>query len=400
VRIALFGFGSWPHTQRWANAVADRGHEVVLVWDRREFSDEHLAAYRDSVVHHLHDPPSRDRLMRLPLAARSARRLGEQLRPDLVHALWLSLHGWTAQSSGVRPLVLSALGTDVLELEGMSVGPTPVDRLHAAYMARRTRSAVAAADVIFADSTTLADRVRAQVPNARTEIVRFGVETTDVARRGGAEWRQRLEIDGDAFVLLSSRLVRPNYNIDTIIRALPIIRRKVPNATLILKYVPRASNPDYARVCLELAETLGVLEAVRVVGELERDELLGLHAAADVYVSAPTTDGTAVSVLEAMAAGVPVVATDAPGIDPLILRNDETALLVPVRDPEALAAALGRLVCDDTLRSSLAENALEVVRREGDFDHELDKAVLVYEELISAQRMKGGAVTARREHEV
>jgi glycosyltransferase involved in cell wall biosynthesis len=392
VRIALFGFGTWPHTQRWANAVADRGHEVVLVWDRREFGDEHLAAYRDSVVHHLHDPPSRDRLTRLPLAGRNARRLGEQLRPDLVHALWLSLHGWTAQSTGVRPLVLSALGTDVLELEGMSLGPTPVDRVHAAYMARRTRSAVAAADVVLADSTTLAERVRAQVPSTRTEIVRFGVETTDVARGARREWRQRLDIPQDAFVLLSSRLVRPNYNIDTIIRALPLIRRDVPDATLVLKDMPRFSNPEYVRSCLGLAEELGVRSAIRVVGELEREELLELHAAADLYVSVPGTDGTAVSVLEAMAAGMPVVATDAPGIDPVILRAEESALLVPVRDAEALAAASVRLAHDDTLRSRLSENALEIVRLHGDFDRELDKAVLLYEQLVAAQRGRGTPV--------
>src|SRR4051794_7060892 len=90
MRVALFGFGSWPHTQRWANAVADRGHEVVVVWERREFDDADVAGYRDSIDHHPHDPPGRDQLMRLPLAARDARRLGEKLRPDLVHALWLS----------------------------------------------------------------------------------------------------------------------------------------------------------------------------------------------------------------------------------------------------------------------------------------------------------------------
>jgi glycosyltransferase involved in cell wall biosynthesis len=392
VRIALFGFGTWPHTQRWANAVADRGHDVVLVWDRRDFGDEHLVAYRDSIVHHLHDPPSRDRLTRLPLAVRNARRLGKELRPDLVHALWLSLHGWTAQSTGVRPFVLSALGTDVLELEGMSLGPTPIDRVHAAYMSRRTRSAVAAADVVLADSTTLADRVRAQVPSARTEIVRFGVETTDVAREGRREWRQRLDIAEDAFVLLSSRLVRPNYNIDTIIRALPIIRRDIPNATLVLKYMPRFSSPDYFRSCLELSETLGVRSSIRVVGELEREKLLELHTAADLYVSVPDTDGTAVSVLEAMAAGMPVVASDAPGIDPVILRDEESTLLVPVQDAEALAAASVRAAVDTALRSRLSDNALEIVRRHGDFNRELDKAVLLYEQLVTALRGRSTTV--------
>src|SRR5262249_40947346 len=154
--------------------------------------------------------------------------------------------------------VLSALGSDVIELEGMFLGTSPMDRIHSAYVARRTRSAVAAADVIFADSTALAERVRRQVPQAQTRIVRFGVDTRPVAQNGREEWRDRLDIDRDAFVLLSSRLVRPNYNIDVIVQALPIIRRDVPNSVLVLKDMPRSSSPEYVRACLETAEELGV----------------------------------------------------------------------------------------------------------------------------------------------
>jgi glycosyltransferase involved in cell wall biosynthesis len=57
----------------------------------------------------------------------------------------------------------------------------------------------------------------------------------------------------------------------------------------------------------------------------DHEELVDLYAAADVYVSVPENDATAVSVFEAMAAHVLVVASDAPGIDPEILRHDDTA---------------------------------------------------------------------------
>jgi glycosyltransferase involved in cell wall biosynthesis len=143
---------------------------------------------------------------------------------------------------------------------------------------------------------------------------------------------------------------------------------------------------SHLRGCLRLADELGVREAVRTVGELERDELLDLTAAADVYVSVPDTDGTAVSVFEAMAAGVPVVASDAPGIDPEILRGGETALLVPVRDAEVLAAAVVRMARDRPLRQSLVESANETVRQHGDFERELDRAVSLYEKLAAARR--------------
>jgi glycosyltransferase involved in cell wall biosynthesis len=386
MRIALCADGRSPHTQRWANAVADRGHEVALVWSRREFTSEDLPSFDPSISHYVHDPPARDRRpWMLPVAAVEPRRLARRLQPDLVHGLWLSGHGWTAHRFGIRPLVLTALGSDVLDLTARLAG-TPTDRLTSRYVAWRTRAAVAASDVVLADSTSLAAALRELVPGTETRIARFGIDVVDPPRSARSRWRRRLGIGDDDFVLLSSRLVRPNYNIDTIIRALPRIRRELPQAVLILKELPRFSDPEYRRVCLDLAAELGVRNAVRTIGELERSELLELHAAADVYVSVPSADGTAVSVLEAMAAGAAVVASDVPGIDPFILRQNDTALLVSAHDPGSLAAAIVELGLDAERRSSLVERARRATRLYADFDRELDRAVLLYEELVAARK--------------
>jgi glycosyltransferase involved in cell wall biosynthesis len=93
-----------------------------------------------------------------------------------------------------------------------------------------------------------------------------------------------------------------------------------------------------------------------------------------------------------MAAGVAVVATDAPGIDPAILADEQSALLVPVRDPDALATAVADLGMDPARKRRLAERAFEIVRRDGDFNRELDRAVRLYEDLLEAasrQRQRG-----------
>ena len=89
-----------------------------------------------------------------------------------------------------------------------------------------------------------------------------------------------------------------------------------------------------------------------------------------------------------MAAGVAIVATDASGLDPEILRNGETALLVPPKDSEALASAVVALHRDSELRARLARRAAEIVRVHGDFDRELDRAVELYEELVASGRRR------------
>jgi colanic acid/amylovoran biosynthesis glycosyltransferase len=162
------------------------------------------------------------------------------------------------------------------------------------------------------------------------------------------------------------------------------VRRRLTKAVLVLKEHEPYSDAAYRRRCIALVDELGLGNVVRTVGELERSELLDLHAAADVYLSVPSRDGTAVSVFEAMAAGVAIVATDAPGIDPAILRRDETALLVPPRDAASLADAVVALA-EPARREALVLRAGQVVREHGDFDRELDRAVALYHELLSGR---------------
>jgi L-malate glycosyltransferase len=387
MRIALCADGRSPHTVRWANAVADRGLEVVVVWLGHELDGADLSVFRTSITHAAHRPPSPRRPWRLPIDLPEPHRIARRLQPDVAHGLFLQVYGWTAAALGVHPLVLTALGSDVFSLRTRGAGLI-ADRLAERYQLWRTRAAVRAADVVLADSAPLAAIVREEFPTTETRIVRFGVETNPSPASARERWRRRLAIADDAFVILSMRLVRPHYNIDTIIRALPLIREVIPKTVFILKVYEAFSDPEYRRFCLDLAQSLGVRDALREVGELERSELLELHAASDVHVSVPTTDGTAVSVLEAMAAGVPVVASDVPGIDPVILRHGDTAILVPPRDTAALAHAITALGGDVERRRKVAEHARQVVRSYADFDREMDRAVLLYEELVSSRVRK------------
>jgi glycosyltransferase involved in cell wall biosynthesis len=318
----------------------------------------------------------------LPLAPVTAHRLARALRPDIVHGLYLSGYGWTAHALRKRPLVLSALGSDVLDLDRRTALSFPPGGT--AYGVWRTQRAVAAADVVFADSAAIADAVIRHVPGTSTRIVRFGVEIRPATPTARSEWRRRLRVDENDFVVLSSRLIRANYNIDTIIQAFAEIHDRIPGSILVLKENSPLSDVDYRRRCFELIDEFDIDDAVRTVGELEPEELLDLHAAADAYLSVPSRDGTAVSILEAMAAGVAIVATDAPGIDPEILRAEETALLVPPRDSAALASAVVALGRDPELRARLAKRGAEIVRLHGDFDRELDRAVELYEGLVAS----------------
>lgn len=97
----------------------------------------------------------------------------------------------------------------------------------------------------------------------------------------------------------------------------------------------------------------------RLLGRL--DDILPLLSAADVFVVPSRREGQGIAALEAMAAGIPIVASRVGGLADM-LADGETALLVPPNDPDALAAALSRLRSDSRLRGKLAENAMPLVQ--------------------------------------
>jgi glycosyltransferase involved in cell wall biosynthesis len=108
----------------------------------------------------------------------------------------------------------------------------------------------------------------------------------------------------------------------------------------------------------------GAIERARKRLDLEDDVTLTGHksdvrpyfAIASLYLMPSHSEGSPNSLLEAMAAGVPCVASSAGGI-PEIMTDESTGLLTPARNPQALAKAIGRLLADPTLAGSLAERA-------------------------------------------
>jgi glycosyltransferase involved in cell wall biosynthesis len=120
-------------------------------------------------------------------------------------------------------------------------------------------------------------------------------------------------------------------------------------------------GPDRGALEAEVAR-LGLEEAVELLGM--RTDIAELLAAAGVFVLCSDSEGLPMSVLEAMAAGVPVVATAVGGV-PELVSDAETGILVPPRDPAALARALGALAADADLRERMGEAGRR--RAEGEF---------------------------------
>lgn len=143
--------------------------------------------------------------------------------------------------------------------------------------------------------------------------------------------------------LMTNRSLEPLYNVPCILRALARVRESCPDAVLTIAH----EGPEQPRL-ESLANELKIRDAVRFAGKVPPAEVPKLYDEADIYITTPDIDCMPGSILEALASGVPVVATRTGGI-PYLVTDQVHALLVDLDDDRAVAEAILKLLGDPAL---------------------------------------------------
>lgn len=159
---------------------------------------------------------------------------------------------------------------------------------------------------------------------------------------------ERADIDPSAPAILWMRAFHPTYQPELAIRAFAELVEQLPCARLTM------AGPDRGLLASTeaLVRELGLGDRVTFPGYLEGDDKVGAFASHDIFLNTTQIDNTPVSVIEAMGAGMPVVATDVGGLRDLA-RADEDALLVADGDARGLAEAMARIATDAELADRL-----------------------------------------------
>ena len=174
-----------------------------------------------------------------------------------------------------------------------------------------------------------------------------------------ARARAALGITAPKLVIYVGRL-SAEKGLDTLFRAWPGVLRQHPRAVLYL--LGEGGSFGAARDALkDLAEELHMTDSVRFQGHV--DDVLQYLYAADLFVLPTPAEGMSNALVEAMGAGTPVVTTDIPPHEQLVV-DGESALLVPPNDPPALAGAIARALSDDELRRRIGRGAREKAIRD------------------------------------
>jgi glycosyltransferase involved in cell wall biosynthesis len=361
------------HAQRWANYFAGKGHEVHLISRRYSEGWEGL----DETIR-LH---SLIRLVPLPQASRTAayisvlpwvlqvRNLVKETKADIVHADFIGVPGYLGAASGFHPLVLGAWGSDIMIVPKRN-------RVYRFF----TKQALKRADRVICVSPALRDEMTAlRVSPSKIVVIPIGVDTGKFTPRSRNEAPPDAFRPGEAPVVISTRSLKPVYDVETLIRAIPLILAEIPEAKFVI-----AGAGEQESQLKELARDLGVSNGTRFVGWVPRAKLPGYLSAADIYVSTSLSDGTSVSLLEAMACELSPIVTDIPANRPWI-DDGENGFLFPAGDYKTLASKIIYLLNNEELRGSFGRKSREIVRKKAEQQTEMDKIDSIYAELV-----KGG----------
>ncbi|MDQ3812563.1 MAG: glycosyltransferase family 4 protein [Armatimonadota bacterium] len=237
----------------------------------------------------------------------------------------------------------------------------------------------APARVITVSEAFARDLTRAGVPADRISALHNAIHT-DGSHAVGEEdvcaLRMRLGIkSGESVILAVGRLSREKAHVD-LVAALNHVRRWQPemNAKLVIV----GEGPE-RRVIEQMVTALGLSERVTLVGQVK--EVGAYYALADVLVLPSLSEGSPLVLLEAMAAGLPIVATAVGGVPEMVAHN-ESALLVGARDPQALAQAIGLVLTDVQLARALATNARTTVSTRHAPESHRRCRIEIYRELV------------------
>lgn len=187
-------------------------------------------------------------------------------------------------------------------------------------------------------------------------------------------------------VILVTRNLEPIYDNASALQALAIVRRQRPDIRMVI-----AGSGEEAARLQTLAAELGVADAVNFTGRVAAEAMPALYRSATMALNPSTVDNMPNSVLEALAAGVPVVSTRVGGV-PYMVTHEQTALLVESGDAAAMAAALLRLLREPTLYMQL-RNAGRAAAAQYSWDSIQPRLFAVYAEVLRPKSAVSGART-------
>jgi glycosyltransferase involved in cell wall biosynthesis len=380
LRICYLSDGNSIHDVRLLNALSRRGLEMHLI--SFHLGDLHPSLSGDVIVHHFRIPSLASRFLRggacispSPLLLKG---LLNEIESDVVHSTWLQSYGFYAAVANYRPILSMPFGSDVLIQPDRSL----LSKFAAIF-------ALSRADLIACDAESVKNKILTLVRSHKDNIVVFprGVDISlfRPSDQSGREIREELGWE-DKLVVVHDRSFEEVYGIEYLVEAIPLIVNECPEARFLFCGTGRLETEMRMKIRQQHN-----LEYVRFMGYVENSELPRYLNSADVYVSSSLSDGTSISLLEAMACGLPVVLSDVPSNLEWVTCG-YNGMIVPRKSPQAIAQAVLYLLKRPEVRKRFGRENLKIARERADWKRTVATLIKTYARLASGEHARATAI--------
>lgn len=247
-------------------------------------------------------------------------------------------------------------------------------------------------DSVIATSPQEAADMRRHYGNPhQVAVIPCGIDAATFRPREKRSARRELGLPEDVQLLAYAGRFDPRKGIDTLVRALSLLTERPVHLVLAGGYDPLAPDGvEYERI-VELVRELGLGERVHFLGRLASRRLSLVYAAADLSVVPSHYEPFGLVAIESMGCGTPVVASRVGGLQ-YSVEDGRTGLLVPPRDPAALAAACGALLSDPARLARMGEASHERTRRSFTWEAVAERLESLYHAMrAERRRLEAGA---------
>lgn len=360
MKILLFSCAGSRHTIRWANAFRKRGHDVYLV------SCLLPVEPLDVGVKFVHISMSITHFLKTVFFVKKV--IGE-FRPDVIHAHYASRYGALAALT-CKKFIVSVWGSDVYEFPKRSL-----------FHLLMLKWIVSRATFVTSTSRTMADDLCRLVPSLvePVYVVPFGVDVPSIGELGRCSNCLASPRSDDLCTIGTVKVMSDTYGIDVLIKAFSILHSRMlkkfnglPKVELVL-----VGGGVHLKKYINLADQLGIADSVKFVGDVAHSQVPNYLKSFDIFAALSRAESFGVSMLEAGAMALPVVATNVGGI-PEVVVHGKTGILVESEDEMSAARALERLVINANLRRRLGTNARQFVIEKYQWNNCVDLMLQVY----------------------
>jgi glycosyltransferase involved in cell wall biosynthesis len=290
------------------------------------------------------------------------KRVIRQIQPDIIQAGPLQRSAFLAALTGFHPLISMSWGYDLI-----------FDARRSPLWAWATRFTLRRSKLLIGDCDTIRQLAIAYGMHPE-HIVTFpwGIDLRHFSP-GGRKPAGDASAGAAAFTLLSVRSWEPIYGVDVIARAFVIAARQQPGLRLVM-----LGSGSQAGLLRQIFERGGVEERVFFPGQVRQDELPRLYRGADLYLSASHSDGSSISLLEALACGTPALVSDIPGNREWV-QPGVHGWWFPDGDAGALAQGILQAVQQRDVLAEMGCAARSLVEARADWEHNFQHMLGAYE---------------------